>query len=282
MICTKLEVQQVNKINVGIIGHGFVGQAVEAGFKTNNANRIVYDIAKPDTKLTDIANTDFVFICIPTEQSADDVEHAALTNAPIAQILVELEQMKYGGVVLIKSTMSLVGFSELFDRFSKTLAVVVNPEFLTERNAKSDFINSNKIIIGAPTEALFNRVAGLYKDASLVSAAEPVHLTPIEATSYKLMINTYLATKVSMFNEFRDILSVVSDTPWNQFVNLLKLDDRIGSSHTNSPGFDGHVGYGGKCLPACANTLVNFAYNQGCVSNTISGGVRTNSEIRPK
>ena len=95
------------------------------------------------------------------------------------------------------------------------------------------------------------------------------------------MNNTFLATKVSIMNEFKLLCDVVG-ADWNIALKGFSSDKRIGSSHLNVPGHDGKLGYGGTCFPKDVNALLSFAKHHNIDLNTIFGGWKTNLKVRPE
>jgi UDPglucose 6-dehydrogenase len=92
-----------------------------------------------------------------------------------------------------------------------------------------------------------------------------------EAELVKYMANSFLATKVSMMNEFK-ILSDVLNLDWNSVLKSFVSDIRIGSSHTEVPGPDGLNGYGGSCFPKDVNAIIKYAAEQGVRLSVIEAG----------
>jgi UDP-glucose 6-dehydrogenase len=256
---------------IGIIGLGNVGRAVRAAFSKNGNEIVTYDIAEQTATLGDILQTDFVFICVPTEIDGE------LNSNIVFEYLQYLDGWAYEGVVIIKST--LLFADRHIEAEFPSLNIVYNPEFLTERNADRDILDPDQVVLGG--ELFYtNIVKELYINNSYLRRVWAVELTVGEAIAYKLFLNTYLATKVSLVNEFKGMFERVSDRPWNEFARMMSQDSRFGKTHIYSPGWDGKEGYGGKCLPPCAKEVVLFACQQDLPHSTINGGVETNRILR--
>ena len=131
------------------------------------------------------------------------------------------------------------------DKFPE-LRIVFNPEFLTERAAKFDFINQTRVILGGDSNHT-SKVRDLYKQR--FGEFLPVVETTFEtAELIKYMNNLFFATKVSFLNE----MFIISDkvgANWEDAINGFILDARIGHSHLQVPGPDGKFGFGGSCFP---------------------------------
>ena len=131
-------------MNIGIIGQGFVGNAVYQKFK-NFFNVFTYDLNSKlcNSNFEEInKNCSIVFICLPTPMNPDGSCDISIVEGMIAEFSSET-------IIINKSTVP-PGTTERFNTKYKNLQIVFNPEFLTERNAVQDFNNQNRIIIGGP------------------------------------------------------------------------------------------------------------------------------------
>ena len=132
-------------MKLGIIGTGFVGSAVQSGFVTDTEQFIV-DPKYTDNTIEDLVNWDaeITFVCVPTPQQET---HLDVDTYIAREVLRELDQLEYKGVVVVKSTITPHHLKQFKTLFS-TLRLVYNPEFLTEANSLQDFINPNMQILG--------------------------------------------------------------------------------------------------------------------------------------
>jgi UDPglucose 6-dehydrogenase len=135
----------VNKINIGIIGFGFVGSSVAYGFSPqtgyDSADIRIYDKvpSKSTHSLEEVLNnSDFIFISVPTPSNPDGSINLDILEGAIAEI--SAHGTKSGAIVLVRSTIT-PGTTRRFQKNYSNLNIVFNPEFLTERSAKLDFIN---------------------------------------------------------------------------------------------------------------------------------------------
>ena len=264
-------------INVGIIGYGVIGQAVDSVFDKNKVATVIYDTETHRDSWDSIVETDFVFICIPTEKDAGDLANATIDDTAIEQLLLDLEDCKYKGIVIVKSTLP-IEFDNSCGLYN--LKIVVNPEFLTERNAKRDMVDSNQIILGADDPSLIAPVTELY-NCTFIRKRWIFPMTIVEAIMYKLFTNVFLASKVALFNQFNEIFTQhIPRGLWDNFVHVFKHDPRIGSTHMDVPGWDGKKGFGGKCFPACVNYLNQISSLHDGNSNIINAVVEKNKATR--
>lgn len=238
---------------IAIIGYGFVGKAVEFGFRNPGNDIMIVDPYKGYANIDDLEGytPDFTFVCVSTPMGpSGDIDATSLR-----EVIKRLQDMA-SGTVIIKSTVTPDIITDLcrYKRF------VYNPEFLTERNAFDEFLNPKFHILGGHPE-FTKRVKNLYKFNSNCNPA-PVHfMTPAEASLVKYGINSFLATKVVWFNQWKDMVESIG-ARYNVVATAIGNDDRIGHSHTKVPGFDGKKGFGGSCFPKDTNAIWNFGQDE--------------------
>ena len=141
-------------MNIGIIGNGFVGSAIVSGFSLH-ANVKIYD-AKPELSthsLYDVVNeSDYVFIGVPTPMKTVTGGEIVLDIMDsVFESIVSVkksESFSYENVVFIIKSTVIPGTVEKYKRMYPNLRIVFNPEFLTERSARLDFINSSRVVLG--------------------------------------------------------------------------------------------------------------------------------------
>lgn len=268
-------------MNIGIIGKGFVGSAVEHGFSCNKnfrAKIAVYDI-NPELSshsLSETINTsDYIFLSVPTPANEDGSINLDYINIALDNIN---QCIKNDCVILIRSTIVPGTSSKLSKKYQK-LNIVFNPEFLTEKNANNDFINQSRIILGGEKE-LTTKVANLYnwRFENKIPIIETDYET---AELIKYMNNTFLATKVSFMNEMFLIANKVG-ADWGKAVEGFVLDSRIGSSHVNVPGHDGKFGFGGSCFPKDIQAIIKFSKKIGVDPKVLEAAWNTNLKVRPE
>ncbi len=267
---------------IGIIGRGFVGSAVEYGFSAQtgcDAELRSYD-KNPNKSIHTLEETvnksDVIFISVPTPSNPDGSMHLGILKSA----LTDINSIHNGkdNVILIRSTVTPGTTQHLQDEFPK-LRLVFNPEFLTERSAKFDFINQSRFIIGGSkhnTEV----VANLYKWR--FGDSVPCIETNFEtAEMIKYMNNCFFATKVSFMNEMRTVADRCG-VDWNVAVDGFVRDGRIGHSHLSVPGPDGKNGFGGSCFPKDILAMIDFGESLGLYLHTLKGVWNTNCNVRPE
>lgn len=251
-----------------IIGHGFVGKAVDYGFSTPQVEKTIID-PKYGSSLDQIDTTDYdaIFVCVPTPMGKDGKVDASI----VKMVMYQLRDVFYAPIIL-KSTVPPDVIKSLGYRSN----IVYNPEFLTEKSANEQFVAPQFHIFGGHRE-FTKKVQQLYENYSLCNIVHCLHMTAEEASFVKYAINTFLATKVTFFNQLYD---VVKDTDAN-FATIIKavsMDSRIGPSHTKVPGFDGKQGFGGACFPKDTSAFVEYNNRLTLLEKVIT----INNEYRSK
>jgi len=241
-------------LNIAIVGHGYVGKAVDYGFSTQNVNKIIIDpIYNTDTSELQNIRIDVAFVCVPTPMGADGSIDASI----VKQVVKDLEAKTCP--IVIKSTVTP---DVVRDLQAKNEFVIYNPEFLTEKNALDDFINPPMHVFGG-LKKYTDRVEQMYHRFSQCKPCPVFHMTAMEASFVKYGINSFLATKVLWMNQFKDLVDS-HDAKYNVISNVIGSDPRIGHSHMQVPGPDGRKGYGGACFPKDTSALA--AFSQGAFS----------------
>ena len=272
---------------IGVFGNGFVGSAVQFGFSPGtgcNYEVRVYD--KDPSKSVDsieetVNKSDFIFLSVPTPSNKD----GSMNLDIVRQALQDISDVNTvsDNVVLLRSTV-IPGTTRKLDSEFKNVNLIFNPEFLTERSAKFDFINQPRFILGCGDEVMdryrSEQVAFLFKDR--FGESIPVIETNYEtAELIKYMNNCFFATKVSFLNEMYQIAEK-SGVDWETAVDGFVRDGRIGHSHMNVPGPDGKFGFGGSCFPKDIQAIINYGESLDLNMNTLKGVWNTNLEVRPE
>ena len=184
-------------MKVAIIGYGFVGKALKKGLQ-DDVKTLLID-PKLNTEISDLRSflPDIVFICVPTPMNDDGSQDLKILN----NITNELKELSLTSLIVIKSTVlpnHVHSFEQLFPNF------VYNPEFLRERYANEDFINSELIILGGNQDST-KSLANFYRKHTKCISTQYQYTDLISASLIKYSINTFLSNKVIFFNQLHEI-----------------------------------------------------------------------------
>ena len=255
----------MSRYNIGIIGNGFVGSSVAFGFSPQTGCDIdvkIYD--KDETKSTHTLNevvndSDYIFLSVPTPSNED----GSISLDILFDVFEEIHNVidyetEYHPVILIRSTVTPGTTRKIQQKYPK-MYIVFNPEFLTERSAKFDFINQSRFIVGGSWGST-TKVEHLYQWR--FGKSTPVIKTNFETEMYQI------AEKCGV--------------DWDMAVEGFVRDGRIGHSHMSVPGPDGKFGFGGSCFPKDIQAMIHFAHSLGIEPSVLNGAWDKNLDVRPE
>ena len=228
---------------IGIIGYGVVGKAA-ANTLSKNYKLVKYDKFLDLSNFKDLFSCDYTFVMVPTPF---DCSKNVVDDSAVVESLKRLNDGKYRGIVIIKSTLPPGSCEKYLNDFN--LEIVFNPEFLRESTTPDeDFENQDTVVLGTSNEEIFENVKEMYSRV-LIKEANYYQTTTTEAEMIKCAQNTMLASRVALANMIFE--ACTSNSVDYSVVKSIAFDrfDIIGPHMNQVPGPDGNLGFGGKCLP---------------------------------
>jgi UDPglucose 6-dehydrogenase len=251
-----------------IAGYGFVGKAVANAIKDKNFIHIV-DPQINNSIVSDYKNADGVIICVGTPATT-------LGDCDVSQVHSVMDTIPETMPVLIKCTIVPDYLNKLVAAYPKH-GICYSPEFLRASTADEDFKNQTYMILGGG-----NIDTVMWRDLffeSLPKLKSSFHCTVAEASMVKYATNCFLSVKVAFFNQLHD-MCIANNVDFDTVISLLKLDNRIGSSHMQVPGPDGLRGFGGSCFSKDTNAFVWYSDRLSTSVSILESAIKYNKRVR--
>ena len=268
------EAEKGNKMKIGLIGNGFVGNAIYQNLK-QKYEFVIYDTNRERANAIDIRqvceSAKIIFVALPTPMNQD----GSCNTSIIEKCMREISNHGEDNLTILKSTIP-PGTTRRIKKEFPNIRLVFSPEFLTEANCVEDFKNCNRMIFGG-------RKKDTAECVSIISEVFPekhYFMTDWEtAEMVKYFINNFLAVKTMFANEMKQICDSIN-VSYDSVRNLALYDERIGETHLHVPGPDGRRGFGGTCFPKDINAMISFAEDNGVEAKILKSVWEKNLEVR--
>jgi len=257
-------------MKIGIVGLGFVGEAIRQAYEGLFTTVTVVDI-DPDKSTgtySDLQDCDAVFVCVPSPSKDTGECDTSILNSVLFML------QNYTNVIISKTTAP----PQFYEKMQTVYPNLVHiPEFLVASRAFEDYLKETNAIIGGKIAAYRNEAERIIKLAQPITMVE--HCSIGEAAFVKYTINSYLATKVVFMNEMSE-LAIAHGYRWDAIRMFLAEDNRIGLSHMQVPGPDGYYGFGGMCFPKDTTAWVKYANKLGVQLSVLKSAIKKNVLLR--
>jgi UDPglucose 6-dehydrogenase len=272
----------ISNIKVCIYGLGFVGNSMYSSFINKgieeNINLFGFDKFKNGGigLMSDGLKSDIIFMALPTiyNEISGSYDKSAINDC-----CDYLSKNNYSGLIVIKSTVE----PETTENLSKTypnLSFIHNPEFLTARTAYEDFHSQTHIVLGKSSTCPENKLDILKNFYSkYYPNAEISICSSLESESMKIFCNSFYAIKVQFFTELYQ-LSQSNGSDYNKIVQLMLKNNWINPMHTQVPGPDGKISYGGLCFPKDTNALYKYMEKYNSPNKILESCIDERNEMR--
>lgn len=252
-----------NLKNILIIGYGFVGKSVEYSLTKNEQsaefNFLIHDPKKglDSTQGAPVDSIDAVFICVPTPSNVDGSCDTSLVFEYVSELSLVLPAST---VLVLKSTVPPSAIKQLLEIYP---TMIYMPEFLREKTWQEDSLNPPITVVGGLYVKPISDLLEILKQGQANIFKYEI-VTPLEASIFKYLHNTFLATKVVFMHEAAIWTKETfgENVGWDSIAHLLNVDPPVGNNHTKAPGDHGY-GYGGSCFPKDVDAFISETQGSG-------------------
>lgn len=254
---------------IGIIGYGFVGQALGSVLQTEFK---VVDPKHSDLSIDELLdlNPDTIFVCVPTPSTSEGCDDSIIMS-------VVKSLARYNGTVVVKSTVPPSTVDKLL---SIRPSIVIWPELLRELHSKEDMKQPSLIVIGSNSHDDFSKLFYLILEKTNIeiNTGRIRKVSPVEASMFKYTVNSFLAMKVVFMHEMH-LWATERGENWDNVADILALEGRVGSSHLRAPGVHG-FGFDGTCFPKDTQALAMQARYDGAELSLLEQAIEINKKLQ--
>lgn len=268
---------------IGVIGLGFVGGSMYKSFNIKGLikNKDLYGYDKfskniSDNELSELLNCDILFTALPTKYNSEIGEYDKESTIDTCKYL---QENNFKGLIVIKSTVEPETTNKLSEKFNN-LNFVHNPEFLTARTAFEDFHNQTHIVLGKSKNCnleKFKILVNFYK--KYYENAEISVCDSLESESMKSFVNCFYAVKIQFFTEIHQLCQK-NGCNYDIVKNMMLKNGWINKMHTDIPGPDGKISYGGLCFPKDTNALLKYMEKYNSPNEVLKNTILERNNMR--
>jgi UDPglucose 6-dehydrogenase len=277
-------------MKICVVGQGFVGGTMTEVLSEVHSVE-TYDKFNPEKSTVDsiaelCSKAEIIFVCVPTPMR----KSGACDTRIVETVLEEISAANQNNIAVIRSTVP-PGTTAAFNQKFENIEVMFNPEFLRESSPVEDFRTQTRIVLGGDLgkklltpkskegdkKDPLSKLAMMYRMAFTgIPILQTNHTT---AEMIKYTTNVFLATKVSLANELSQVCKGVG-VNYDEMIKLAQYDPRLGKSHWQVPGPDGHFGFGGSCFCKDINALMFEAKRREIDPKVMQAAWDKNLEVR--
>lgn len=240
-------------MKIGIIGVGMVGEVVKYGMERLGHDVIAYDTKWAYGRIGMVLDTDLVFVCVPTPSMPD----GSCNTLIVEDVVLQLSNLKYGGCVVIKSTVTPGTTRKLGAAFDMRIAFC--PEFLKEKSRFVDFVENHDVcIIGVDGDNV--ETFDLIKEAHGSFPKRFEWLTTTEAEMAKYFSNCFNALRIVFANQFYEVCQEIG-CDYTAVKNAIVKRSTIGDNYLECN--KNFRAFGGNCLPKDLKAFMRFSEAMG-------------------
>ena len=262
-------------MRIGICGYGFVGKAIGSFFTERGYIVTIYDKYKEINSFETVLDTEILFMCLPTNY---DESIKSYNMAEINNTLEMLNKYGYNGVIVIKSTI-LPNYCHNMNNMYPSLTIVANPEFLSAKTAVEDFRNQKHVVLGYTrlSRGSIRKLEEMYRE--LLGEVVITVVDANEAALIKLGCNSFYAIKIQYFTELYTLCNRLG-VSYEKVKNGMLENGWINKNHTEVPGSDGKVSFGGMCFPKDIRALTGYMEELDSINGVLKGVIEERDRLR--
>lgn len=237
-------------MKIGIVGLGVVGRAVYDGLSQIGHDMSCHDTALEKTTIHDVADTELVFLCVPT-----DTIDSRCDLSCVESVMDEIANINYQGIVALKSTV-LPGTSQNLIQRYPGLRICYVPEFLRAKSSLSDFVDQHHVlVVGTDDAEIYAEVVKVHDNIPRTA----IMISPTEAEIVKYFCNTYNALRIVFANCMFDVCEAMGA----DYQNVLRaVTQRPGITPSYLRCSERYRGFDGHCLPKDTEAFESFVKSQ--------------------